>query len=218
MRPDNPVSHPELLAKLADDFEATGYDMKQLMRWIVLSEPYGLSSRTTKGKNEKDNPSLGEQPMFSHYYLRQMTPEQLYQSLLVATNADKTFRTTEEQEQSKTRWLSQFTITFGTDDGDDGTTFNGTIPQTLMMFNGDMIKRATSTDPGGFLDRIGKDAKMNNAAKINYLFMATLSRRPTREEIEWANKLLVARKGDPIGALQDVFWVVLNTGEFILNH
>jgi hypothetical protein len=147
-----------------------------------------------------------------------MGPEQLYESLLVATDADKTLRTSEEQQRIKTDWLRQFTITFGTDDGGDTTTFNGTIPQTLMLFNGDLIRRATSSEAGGFLDRMAKDPKMTKPAKIDRLFMATLSRRPTTNEIDLANKLLAARKGDPTGALQDVFWVTLNTAEFILIH
>ena len=137
---------------------------------------------------------------------------------MVATEADKANRTSDEQQRMETQWLRQFTITFGTDDGDDSTTFNGTIPQTLMMFNGDMVRRATNSEEGGFLDRIAKDDKMNNAAKINHLFMATLARKPTKPEIDLANELLVARKGNPAVALQDVFWVTLNTGEFILNH
>ena len=46
-------------------------------------------------RNEEDDPSLGAKPMFSHFYLRQMEAEQLYESLLVATAADKTAAKTE---------------------------------------------------------------------------------------------------------------------------
>lgn len=218
MGPNHPPTHPELLERLSTDFAGSGFDLKQLIRWIVLSEPYGLSSKMVAGKNERDDPSLGEPPMFSHFYLRQMRAEELYESLLVATEAEKTSGNLEEQERVKNDWLRQFTIAFGTDEGDDTTTFNGTIPQSLMMFNGDLIRRATKADDGSFLDRVSKNSKLTNPAKINYLFMAALARRPDKDEIDWANKLLAARKGDPVGALQDVFWVVLNTGEFILNH
>jgi hypothetical protein len=218
MGPHNPPSHPELLAKLAADFADHSHDLKQLIRWIVLSQPYSLSSKMMKGANDKDDPSKGEKPMFSHFYLRQMQPEQLYDSLLVATALDKTLRTSEDQDQTRTQWLRQFTISFGTDDGGDTTTFNGTIPQTLMMFNSDLIRKATSTSAGDFLDQMASDRSMSNADRINRLFLATLARTPTREEIDWANKLLEARKKNPIEALQDVFWVVLNSGEFILNH
>ncbi len=60
-------------------------------------------------------------------------------------------------------WLKQFTIAFGTDEGDDTTTFNGTIPQTLMMFNGDLIRQATTPKEGGFLYQLANNSKMNNA-------------------------------------------------------
>jgi hypothetical protein len=136
----------------------------------------------------------------------------------VATAIDKTLRTSAEQDNTRTQWLRQFTIAFGTDDGGDTTTFNGTIPQTLMMFNSDLMRKATSTSPGDFLEQMATDRNITNADRINRLFLATLARRPTKEEIDWANKLLEARKGDPVGALQDVFWVVLNSAEFILNH
>src|SRR4029077_2278914 len=56
MGPHNPPSHPELLQKLADDFGNSTHDLKQLMRWIVLSEPYSLSSKIMKGHNDKDDP------------------------------------------------------------------------------------------------------------------------------------------------------------------
>ncbi len=219
MGPHNPPTNPELLGKLATDFTEHSHDLKQLIRWIVLSEPYSLSSKMTRGRNDKDDPALGEKPMFSHFYLRQMQAEQLYESLLIATAADKTARGTyEEQERRKNDWLRQFTIAFGTDEGDDTTTFNGTIPQTLMMFNGDMIRAATSVDSGGFLDRVAKETNMPNAEKINYLYMAALSRRPNAGEIQVANQLLMARKGNPVEALQDIFWVLLNSAEFIFIH
>ncbi len=87
--PHNPPSHPELLDQLGAAFRSSGFDLKQLMRWIVLSEPYSLSSQMT-GRNEDDDPTLGARPMFSRFYLRQMQAEQLYDSLLVATAADST--------------------------------------------------------------------------------------------------------------------------------
>ena len=87
--PHNTPSHPELLDELGLAFRNAKFDLKQLMRWIVLSEPYSLSSRMTK-RNEADDPTLGARPMFSHFYLRQMEAEQLYESLLVATAADET--------------------------------------------------------------------------------------------------------------------------------
>jgi hypothetical protein len=211
----NAPTHPELLDTLAESLIEASYDTKELMRWIVLSEAYGLSSRTTKG-NSADDPAMGERPMFSHFYLRQMTAEQLYESLLTATRADLT-GDAEERARLKDEWLGQFVIAFGTDDGADSTTFNGSIPQVLMMFNGPLIKAATETGKGGFLDSVASSA-MSNPQKIDLLYRAALARQPTRREVTVANALVGAREGDVVAALQDVWWAVLNSNEFIINH
>ena len=83
-----------------------------------------------------------------------MRAEELYESLIAATQAEKTRASYEEQEKIKGEWLRQFTIAFGTDDNEETTTFNGTIPQVLMMMNGDLVKQATSIEPGSFLHRV----------------------------------------------------------------
>lgn len=214
--PHNPPSHPALMEYLAKQFRYHDFNLKELIRWIVLSEPYSLSSRSTPG-NKADDPTLGEQPKFTHFYLRQMTAEQLYESLLVATEAHKTNISYEEQEKAKGEWLQQFVIAFGNDEGGEATTFNGTIPQALMMFNGDLIKKATSLEKGSFLTNVAASS-MKPAEKIEYLFRAGLSRSPSRREVEVANQLLAARKGDTAAALQDIWWAVLNSNEFIMNH
>ncbi len=216
MGPHNPPSHPELLERLGKDFAAHGHDLKQLMRWITLSEAYSLSSRFGS-KNAIDDPSLGEMPLFSHFYVRQMTAEQLYESLVVATAAHQTRGSYEEQEKVKSDWLQQFSIAFGTDENDETTTFNGTIPQTLMMMNGALIKEATSAKKGSMLETIASDSS-KPGAKINQLFIATLGRAPTSAEVNMANEAFVANGGDPLKAMQDVFWVLLNSNEFILIH
>jgi hypothetical protein len=214
--PHNSPSHPALLDYLGEQFRYVSHDVKELIKWITLSEAYSLSSRLGKG-NAKDDPLLGEQPKFSHFYLRQMRAEELYESLLVATEAHKTRGTFEEVERQKADWLRQFTIAFGTDEGDEATTFNGTIPQALMLFNGDLIKKATDVGNGSFLHRVAA-SNLKPEAKIDYLFNAALSRDPTKAEVVIANQLLVARKGDGAAALQDIFWAVLNSNEFIIQH
>ncbi len=214
--PHNPPSHPQLLDYLSQEFRAADYDLRQLIKWIVLSRPYSLSSRISDG-NKSDDPLAGEIPRFSRFYLRQMQAEQLYESLLIATMAHKSAGSYEEQERRKNMWLQQFTRAFGTDEGDETTSFNGTIPQVLMMFNGDLIRQATDSRSGGFLDWLfGQN--MSGREKIDYLFLAGLSRPATNQEMTMAQQFLAARDGDPVAALQDVWWVVLNSNEFIFNH
>ena len=89
--PHSPPSHPALLDYLGKEIRNNSYDVKELIKWLVLSKPYALSSITTKA-NASDDPQLGETPKFSHFYLRQMRAEELYESLITATHAEKNCR------------------------------------------------------------------------------------------------------------------------------
>ena len=214
--PHNIATHPELLDYLAQEFRSNRFDLRKLISWITLSEPYSLSSRRTTN-NESDDPLLGEPPKFSHFYLRQMRAEELYESLIVATQAGESRGNYEQQEALKSTWLGQFAQAFGTDEGDETTTFNGTIPQVLMMFNGDLIKQATSAK-GGLIDRLIANPKLDNKDRIDFLFMSGLGRKPSRDEASLAKQLYQARAGNTREALTDLWWVILNSNEFIFNH
>jgi hypothetical protein len=217
MGPHNRPVNPDLLDYLAGELKTNSYDLRQLMTWIVLSRPYSLSSRTTT-RNAMDDPELGEPPQFSRFYVRQMTAEQLYESLLMASDADKTHGSLDKQEKAKSDWLRQFTIAFGTDEGDETTTFNGTITQTLMMFNGDLIRRATNAETGSFLHQVASNTRARYVTKVQSLFKAAVARRPTKSEQRMSQQLLTAHQGDEKMALQDLWWALLNSNEFILNH
>ncbi|HWB00596.1 MAG TPA: DUF1549 and DUF1553 domain-containing protein, partial [Pirellulales bacterium] len=213
--PHNPPSHPELLDQLGREFTAHGHDLKRLIRWICLSEAYGLSSRMTE-HNKVDDPSLGEKPKFSHFYLRQMQAEQLYESLLVIANEHKKPGTYEEKEGRRADVLRQFTLTFGNADGEDATTFNGTIPQALMMMNSDVIQKTISTDKGSFLRRLAYGAKENEA--VEALFMAALGRKPTSGDSAMAHSLVGSRGNNSLSGYQDLLWALINSNEFIFIH
>ncbi|MGI9516497.1 MAG: DUF1549 and DUF1553 domain-containing protein [Pirellulaceae bacterium] len=222
MGPHNVPSHPELLDYLASEFRNHDFDVRQLIRWIVLSRPYGLSSKIPKQKRSSDSlvddPLAGTTPLFSRFYLRQMRAEELYESLLVASRADENLGSYEEREQRKNRWLQQFSQAFGTDEGDETTSFNGTIPQILMMFNGEMMRQATEGRDGGFLNRLANDPGTRPREKIHYLFQAGLSRRAKSDEMRMAEQIYNARQGNATEALRDIWWVILNSNEFIFNH
>jgi hypothetical protein len=210
--PHTTVSHPQLLDALAKEFRKSSFDMRELMRWIVLSTPYQLSSEITPG-NEADDPTIGEVPQFSHFYLRQMSAEQLYQSLTKVGGQPK--GSLEQQQAERDRWLGQFVVAFGTDEGDEATTFNGSIPQALMMFNGDLIKRAIDTKSGTWLGNLVSSNSRYNE-KVDALFTAGLARKARKDDLGIANQLLALRKGKPDDALQDLWWAILNSNEFIL--
>lgn len=214
--PHNPASHPELLDYLGGQVRENSFNLKELITWIVMSDPYSLSSKMNE-TNKIDDPLLGELPKFSHFYLRGMRAEELYESLVAATRAAQQSGSYEAQERDKARWLGQFVTAFGNDEGEETTTFNGTIPQALMMFNGDLIRKATNKDKGGLLWQVA-NSKMENRERIDYLFRAALARNATDKEYEAAGQLLLYNKGDGMAAVQDIWWAVLNSNEFIINH
>ena len=215
MGPHNAPSHPDLLNYLGKSFRENSHDLKQLMTWITLSEAYSLSSRSARD-NEIDDPTLGESPKFSHFYVRQMSAEQLYESLLIATKAGAE-KESKKRQETRQKWLNQFSKAFGTDEGGEITTFDGTIPQTLMMFNGGLIKNATNGGKGTFLySVIESDEKF--LRKATQLYWAAFSRVPTKPERKVVEQLHAAAKWNEKEALQDLWWALLNSNEFILNH
>jgi hypothetical protein len=222
MGPHNPASHPELHDRLSKEFVKGSYDVKQLVRWICNSEAYNLTSQYNLAKknhlgNEIDNPGAGEVPLFSHMYVKSMQAEQLYDSLIVATNAHKSGRSNWDQaERQRQRWMQQFVIAFGTDEGDETTTFNGTIPQALMMMNGELVSNATSADRGSYLREV-LEKSGSDVTKIRQLYLTALGRAPSRTESLTAGRLLKSSK-DKLAAYQDLFWALLNSNEFIFVH
>ncbi|QDT16233.1 DUF1549 and DUF1553 domain-containing protein [Alienimonas californiensis] len=213
MGPHNPASHPELLDFLTAKFVEHNYDVRRLITWIANSQAYGLTSQSTK-ENEFDDPAAGELPLFSHMAVKRMTAEQLYDSLLIATEAQKAGNSDWEAiERQKREWLGQFITAFGTDDLTESTTFNGSIPQALMMMNGELTSKAISAEPGSYLNRVlGSTNKPEEA--VDRLFLAALGRQPTSKE-KTAAAQLIRGSEKPIYGYQDLFWALLNSNEFV---
>lgn len=209
----NPPNHPELLERLADDFQSSGYDVKRLVRRIVLSRPYQLSSLGSKSTD-------AEVDLFNRMLLKPMTPEQLFESLLTATAGNHSGKDAENQRR-RDRWMRQFLFTFANDEAGEGSSFQGTIPQALMMMNGDLISEALSERPGGFLsdvyERAVRQGRSPAAYMADQIYLATLSRSPTRNEVGMVGRFLTEADA-PIQVLQDLFWALLNSNEFVLNH
>lgn len=221
MGPHNPASHPELLDRLTDEFVKSEYDIKQLITWICNTEAYNLTSRFGEG-NEFDNPAAGEVPLFSHMYVKTMTAEQLYDSLLVATNAHRAGQGGYEQsQQQRDRWMRDFLRIFGGNDDDEPTLFSGSIPQALMMMNGELVRSAVSAEEGSYLHTVLWDQKYrNDTARIQELYLAALGRLPGRAEIGALTSHVQAARTpqDKLTAYQDIYWALLNSNEFIVNH
>lgn len=208
----NAPSHPELLDRLARDFRDSGYNHKALIRWITNSRPYHLSSVRTKD-------SASDPALFTHMLLKPMTPEQLFDSLLTATDAHKAG--SGDADARRDQWLRQFVFTFGNDEAQESNIFQGTIPQALMMMNGELIANATSGAPGSFLAKV-RDRALSRPGRqaehmVTALYLSALSRHPSRDELNQAARYLQGSP-DPMGVMEDLFWALLNSNEFVLNH
>ena len=210
----NPPNNPELLELLAGEFKASGYDVKGLIRMVCASQAYNLTSMTSPG-NEKDD------ILFSHMRLKPMTPEQLFDSLLVATGAHKAGGAG-DVDKRRQDWLGQFLFAFATDEGEESTSFQGTIPQALMMMNGPLIENAVSGKSGSFLSDLLVEAQKQHKQPIGQfivrrLYLSALSRTPSGREMAKAAEFFNTNP-DSIPVMEDIFWSLLNSNEFILNH
>jgi hypothetical protein len=215
------ASHPLLMQELSLEFVRSGYDLKQLTRWIVNSEAYQLASATDLS-NEIDNPEVGEIPLFSHMYIKAMSPEQVYDSVMVAAEVEQPYQIAREKRQ---RWIQQFIHVYETEENDESADFDGTIPQALMMMNGQLIQSAVHLKPGSFLSRVTRE-KSPLEAKIHTIARAAVSRKATSDELAAVKRLIRDRRTkrkQPMQqataeTLQDLMWAYLNSSEFILIH
>jgi hypothetical protein len=211
----NEVSIPELLDELATSYKHYGYDQRMLIRWICNSHAYQLSTIANK---TNDKPEA--EPLFSRMLLKVMSPEQLFESLMVATKAEAA-ETSEGKKRLRDQWLGSLITNFGDDEGNE-VSFNGTVVQALMMMNGQDINRAITNREKGTLADIIRKRRGTGGAMVRDLYLATLNRPPTPLEVAKITNAFPLYRGvrdkDPLAPYHDLFWALLNSGEFMLNH
>ncbi|MGH7193085.1 MAG: hypothetical protein ACREJM_06060, partial [Candidatus Saccharimonadales bacterium] len=92
---------------------------------------------------------------------------------------------------------------------------------TLVMMNGELTRRATSGESGSFLHQLsqtgGRKASQPKGY-LNQMYRAALARSPSKNELQLVGGLWDDRDDDSATVLQDVWWALLNSNEFILNH
>ncbi len=228
----NPVSHPELFERLSEDWAKNyGYNSKVLIRWICNSQAYGLSSRANEWNDKPDDETL-----FARMLLKPMTPEQMFESMMLATLPPGVDRAVMEKKlESKEAWLNKLVVNFGNDEGEEGT-FTGTVVQALLLMNGQDINNAISAkDPKDgavayIVQKRGASQKSLPFA-IQDLYMHVLGRPASPKEmadLQHPDRFMFVRKGSPrpesnptqfwTNYYQDIMWALLNSNEFILNH
>ncbi len=209
---NNQPSHPELLKALAERFKHYNYDLKKLIRWMTHSNAYHLSYVANK-----TNDKVEHETQFSRMVMKALTPEQLFESLMTATLAENGM-TAEQRRTQRNEWLGQLITNFGDDEGNE-VTFNGTIVQALLMMNGRNINEAISSPKGAVA--VAMATKGTPERIIRELYLMALNRPPKKTELASIYQKMQLRPGfrdSPKAMFEDLYWALLNSNEFIINH
>ena len=210
---NNQASNPELLNELSDRFKHYNYDVKKLIRWMTHSNAYHLSYVANRTNDKPEHES-----QFSRMVMKSFTPEQLYESLAAASSGSKSKPTAAERKKTRDEWLSRLIANFGDDEGNE-VNFNGTIVQALLMMNGKNINDAITAPKGTVAEAMA--SHKSSDAVIRELYLAALNRPPRAVEAKRIHSMVLLRGGlkdTPKAMYEDIFWALLNSNEFLLNH
>lgn len=205
MSPQNPASHPELLDELTTYFIQTGFDLRQLLQTIALTDTYARSS-------EAVSDSEAPPELFARMAVKSLTPEQLYDALLKVGllrggNGPQVNLGGRNVFVARMRTASK-----------DRTSFDTGMPQALAVMNGPPVSTATSPETSGLLQAVSAPF-LSDDQRLNILFLAAYSRTPNEAELARYKKFLSqSSPSDQSAALGDILWVLANSAEFMLNH
>jgi hypothetical protein len=208
----NTPSHPEVLDELTRQLVYHEFDPKFLIRAITATRAYQLSSQTTHAS--QDDPA-----QFARMPLRSMTADQLFDSLAQATGLEPQPPNVRGAIVNPAGGRSQFMARFA-DSGPSRIDYQATILQALTLMNGQLVGDATSLTRSENLQAVIEAPFFDMPGKIETLFLATLTRRPSPDELATMQAHVDAADSDDARkqALADVFWALLNSAEFVLNH
>lgn len=212
---DGPI--PPAMDLLAEDFAFHGYDLRRLIRVIAATRVFALESRLP------DNPGadwVEHQAAWASFPLTRLRPEQvaggiLQASHLGALNADSHIL----QKVMKATSIQGFLKRYGDLGEDEFEAAGGTIPQRLLLMNGNMVHERTKENPVmNASTRIGILAGGDREA-IRAASLAVLTREPTEAELHefqsWFQEAGKKRRGT---VMADIYWSLLNSTEFSWNH
>ncbi len=217
-------THPELLDALAEDFRKHRYDLRHLMALITKSSAYQLSSRFE-----------GEwKPKYARYFarrfVRRLSAEECFDAISQATQVfpeisingtDKKVKyvlETYSNEDIEDTEIQRFLHFFGQTNRDkDEPDLSGSIVQASLLLNSDLIKKKISAGTEGSRAQrlLTKTPPLTNQELVDELFLATLSRFPTQEELKLSVNMLKKYRDRGV---EDLQWALLNKLDFMFNY
>lgn len=199
----HPASHPDLLDWLAQDFAASGYDLRRLTRNLLLSEAYQRESRWTEGTPPRPE-------TLARGIERPLSGTQFFESLLVATgntvSADGKIggRPTEDA-----RWecASRFPDVFAEE-------YNASVGQALFLSNSPLMDDLLKPAEGNTTAKLA--AIEDSAERVRTAYRTVLGRDPDGEELQGLTDYLERR--DRTAGVRQLMWILVTSGEFLVNH
>lgn len=225
LRLTNPPTNGELLDALAADFAKNGYDVKRLIRMILLSDAYGRSAQAV-GINAKD------EKYYSRYIVRRLPAEVILDAVAQVTGIPTGFEGypmgTRALQLPDSQIASPFLTTFGRPEREKTCACERTqetnVAQALHLTNGDTVNVKLRA-PNGLIDRLLKENAPNEKV-LETLYLAAFSRLPTEPERARSLDILTQADGSESSpkpdlrraVLEDLFWAILTDKEFLFNH
>jgi hypothetical protein len=217
IRSSNPPINPELLTALTNDFIDHHFDLKYLVRTIVNSRTYQLSSRTNEWNVDDDT-------NFSHALPRRLTAEELMDAISISTGSRAVFKdvpknfTAEALPDAKVG-MGGFLDLFGRPPRESACECERrsevSLKQALNLINGPAVGDAVA-DPDGRIAKLILTGASNSTI-ISDLYVATLDRVPSPNEVLKAQHYLTGG-ANRAARVQDLEWALLNSDAFLFNQ
>jgi hypothetical protein len=217
LRLTNPPSNEKLLAAAANYLVEHKYDLKSLMRAILTSSTYARSSQPLPG-------NMADTRFYSRYYPRRMMAEVLLDALSQATGAETKFSGyapgTRAIELPDVNVASYFLQSFGRPEREltceCERTAEPSMVQVLHLSNGDTLNQKLEDKQ----NRLAKllEANRSDAEIVDEAYLAALSRYPTEAEKSRLVATLAEGGADRRLLIEDLYWSVLSSKEFLFNH
>lgn len=220
----NPASHPRLLDELTEDFIRSGFDLKRLIRTLMLSRTYQLDSMP-------NDTNAADETNYSHALPRRLAAEQLFDSLHTAlwvrpsfSGAQPGVRASQMSGPQNGRGSPDpvspeaFLIQFGKPKRElscECERANDTsIGQIFQFMSGPVVGRVIRDK----YNRLQHLAQMQNPAQaVRDIYWALLTRAPSADEARVMESLLASAR-DRRSTLEDIAWSLVNAKEFVLRR
>jgi hypothetical protein len=216
LRATNPPSNAELLDALADEFRRQRYDLKRLLKTILTSHVYGLSSQPT-------DRNLADTRNYSRHYRQRLRAEVLLDAICDVTGVPESFQAMPPGARAAQLWTfraqSVFLDSFGRPDPNQDPpcerTSDTSVVQALHLMNSEGLHRKVTSDAG----RAAKLAAgpMTPAEIVDEVYLLAYARLPDAEEKKVCLALFDRAGADRRRALEDLLWALMNTPEFVFK-